>query len=209
MIVHKEHRSAGAGLGFVLSDESVDRMGDVIRSAGWRLDSFKRNPIALFGHQSSFPIGTWKSLHIDSTKKALVGELEFAPAGTSARIDELRGLVKAGILRAVSVGFRELQSQPRRDNEGHVVGLEFTSQELVEASLVSVPANSNALAVSKALGISPATRDMVFSGTGQAQRFLSPHAAALQFAAEAVEQWDRVMRENDEWLARRRRMSRW
>jgi hypothetical protein len=43
------------GTDFVLSDESEDRMGDVIRSDGWILNQFKRNPIALFQHRSDFP----------------------------------------------------------------------------------------------------------------------------------------------------------
>jgi len=149
---------------FVLRDETPDRMGDVIRADGWELSNFRQNPIALFAHNSSFPIGTWKSLRVEAVDKqpALVGTLQLAPAGTSDRIDEIRRLVDAGILKGTSVGFRELQSQPRRDKEGHMVGLEFTRQELVEASLVAVPANPAALAIAKQLGVSEATRSLVF-----------------------------------------------
>jgi HK97 family phage prohead protease len=147
------------GSTFTLSDESVDRMGDVIRVSGWQLDSFKRNPIALFSHQSTFPIGKWSDLRV--VKSELRGKLELAPKGTSHRIDELRGLVDAGILKAVSVGFREIESKPRESG-----GIEFLKQELVETSLVAIPANENALAVAKSLNISEQTRSLVFAKHG-------------------------------------------
>ncbi|UPK03113.1 phage major capsid protein [Bradyrhizobium sp. 170] len=136
-------------------------MDDIIMSDGWQLSNFKKNPIALFGHKSDFPIGRWKNLRVED--KQLLGELELAPEGTSDRIDEIRRLVEADILRAVSVGFRPLESKPRKETD---YGVFFTQAELVETSLVSVPANPNALAVAKSLKISPETIDLVFAGKG-------------------------------------------
>ena len=52
---HKTHAGKENGLEFVLSDETPDRMGDVIMADGWDLTDFRKNPIALFGHQSSLP----------------------------------------------------------------------------------------------------------------------------------------------------------
>ena len=75
--------------------------------------------------------------------------------------DEIRRLVEAGILKAVSVGFKPIHSQPRRNGD-KIVGEYFQRQELVETSLVSVPANPNALAVAKSLNLSAATMDLVF-----------------------------------------------
>ena len=40
---------------FVFSDGSVDRMGDTIAADGWDLADFKRNPVALWAHDSSEP----------------------------------------------------------------------------------------------------------------------------------------------------------
>ena len=99
------------GMEFILSDETIDRYGDVIKADGWDLTNFKKNPIALFGHRADFPIGTWENI---STKGGeLRGHLKIAPEGTSARIDEIRKLIEAGILKAVSVGFHPLKSKPR------------------------------------------------------------------------------------------------
>ena len=164
-VCHKTHASKVVGLEFVLSDETPDRMGDVIMADGWELTNFQKNPIALFGHNSSFPIGKWKNLLV--VDKQLRGHLELAPAGTSERVDEIRKLIDADILRAVSVGFRPKESRPRPESDW---GVFFTKAELLETSLVSVPANPNALAVAKSLNISPATIDLVFAGKGNGNR---------------------------------------
>ena len=165
-VVTKTTTSAGSdGMEFVLSDETPDRIGDIIMAAGWQLANFKRNPIALFGHRGDFPIGTWRNLRVEGT--ALRGELVVAPEGTSERIDEIRRLVNAGILRAVSVGFRPSAYEALKDGDGNFTGYRFTKQELLETSLVSIPANPNALAVAKSLNVSRATIDLVFAGQGR------------------------------------------
>ena len=69
-------------------------------------------------------------------------------------------------MRAVSVGFRPIETKPRPETKDDY-GLFFVRNELVETSLVSVPANPNALAVAKSLQISPATLDFVFAGHGR------------------------------------------
>jgi HK97 family phage prohead protease/HK97 family phage major capsid protein len=161
-VIHKtSHATKADGLDFVLSDETPDRYGDVISADGWTLDNFKKNPIALFGHNSSFPIGNWQGLHVKDG--ALRGHLQLAPAGTSERIDEIRKLVEAGILRAVSVGFVPTESRARSKTEP---GELYLKQELVETSLVSIPANPNALAIAKSLKVSDDTIRMVFAKHG-------------------------------------------
>jgi HK97 family phage prohead protease len=160
-VVRKTHASKADGLDFVLSDETPDRYGDVIAADGWILDNFKRNPIALFGHSSSFPIGTWKDLSVEGG--ALKGHLQLAPAGTSDRIDELRKLVEAGILRAVSVGFLPIEKKTMDAKADDFFGpFKYLKQELIETSLVSIPANPNALAVARGLNVSNDTLEIVF-----------------------------------------------
>ena len=163
-VMHKTHEGQHDGAEYVLSDESTDRMGDIITAGGWRLDNFKRNPIALFGHRSDFVIGRWRNLRVE--KGELRGHLELAPAGTSDRIDEIRKLVEAGILKATSVGFRPIKHEPINP-ESPWDGTRFLEHELVETSLVSVPANPNALAVARGLDISRDTLALVFAGQGE------------------------------------------
>jgi HK97 family phage prohead protease/HK97 family phage major capsid protein len=160
----KVHSATLQGMDFLLSDETPDRFGDIILADGWRLTNFKRNPIALFSHRSDFPIGRWKNLRVEN--KALKGELEFAAYGTSERIDEIHKLVDAGILRAVSVGFKPLKHEPINSDDPWK-GSRFLECELVETSLVSIPANPNALAVAKNLDISTETMSIVFAEQGK------------------------------------------
>ena len=142
-------QSADDPFEFVMSDESVDRVGDVIRANGWDLNSFEKNPVALFGHNHEKPIGVWENVRV--VGKKLVGRLKLAKQGTSAEIDTIRSLVEQRILKAVSVGFQPIEAKPMKSG-----GYEFIKQALHECSLVSVPANANALAIAKSFGADPA-----------------------------------------------------
>jgi HK97 family phage major capsid protein/HK97 family phage prohead protease len=156
-VIHKTTVALAAGdpLTFVLSDATKDRMGDVIDPKGWVLDNFKQNPMALFNHNSGFPIGHWEDVKIQGGR--LIGKLKLAARGTSDRIDEIISLVEQGILRAVSVGFAPIERKPLEDG-----GIRFTKQELLETSLVSIPANPAAVQLAKSLHVSDATMAEVF-----------------------------------------------
>jgi HK97 family phage major capsid protein/HK97 family phage prohead protease len=141
-------------LEFVMSDGSVDRMGDVIEPDGWRLDNFQRNPVALFGHNANFPIGKWHDVGV--RRGQLTGRLELLDP-VSDRMREIHAAVAGGVLRAVSVGFHSDKVEPLKSG-----GIRFVEAELVECSLVSVPANPNALAIAKSLGISREGQQLIF-----------------------------------------------
>jgi HK97 family phage prohead protease len=144
-------------LEFVMSDETVDRMGDVIEANGWDLSNFRKNPVALFNHDSRFVIGNWRDVGV--TAGELRGRLKLLPP-VSDRLKEIHSAIQAGVLRAVSVGFRSQDAVPLEGSKSG--GLRFTKSELVECSLVAVPANPNALSVAKSLHLSPATRALIF-----------------------------------------------
>lgn len=149
-------RAAGSSpLTFVMSDATRDRMGDVIEPRGWVLDNFRRNPQALFGHDSSMPIGEWENVRVEGTQ--LVGDLKFGPAGVCPVTDKMRAFVEAGMMRAVSVGFAPIDAEPMQGG-----GVRFKRSELVECSLVSIPANPNALAVAKSLNLSDDVKSLIF-----------------------------------------------
>jgi HK97 family phage prohead protease len=191
---HKTHSESVQGMEFVLSDETPDRLGDVIVADGWVLDNFNKNPIALFNHNANFPIGRWRDLRVEGN--SLRGHLEMAPKGTSDRIDEIRKLIDVGILRAVSVGFRDVESEPINEKDPWG-GKRFIKQELVETSLVSVPANPNALAIAKSLSISPTTMDLVFAKHGnkdevKRRRLIGKHAKSLKEGGSAMSLSQRI-----------------
>jgi len=125
------------GISFIFSTEDVDRDGDrVIQD--WKLADFKKNPIALAFHKHDQPIGVWENIRVDAGK--LMGDLKLAARGTSDFIDSLHGLVEQGILKAVSVGFSSQKYEPNDFG-----GYDLSKNQLFECSLVSVPANQNAL----------------------------------------------------------------
>ena len=137
-------------LSYVLSDATVDRYGDTIDPQGWRLDWFRQNPIALFNHNANAPIGTWRNIRVDDER--LVADLVPAERGTSQRVDEILSLIEQDILRATSVGFRAIAQEPI-DAKHPMRGTRYTEQELLETSIVSVPANPAALAIWISRGI--------------------------------------------------------
>jgi len=140
-----------------MSDETVDRMGEVISASGWQLGNFRKNPVALFGHNSSFPVGKWSNVRVEG--RALLGRLELMPP-VSERLAEIHAAINAGVMRAVSVGFHPFEMEGNR----------YTKQELVECSLVMVPANPNALQVAKSLNLSRETMTLIFGKTADEGR---------------------------------------
>jgi HK97 family phage prohead protease len=164
-------------LAYVLSDTSVDRYGDVIEARGWQLDSFRSNPIALFNHNPNAPIGKWRNIRVEDNQ--LVAELEPAARGTSQRVDEILSLIEQDILRATSVGFRALHSEPL-DPKNPIRGTRYTAQELLETSIVSVPANPATLAIARSLNISDETMTLAFGKQAiEKQRDMSPGKQAV------------------------------
>lgn len=152
------------GFDFVMSDGTVDRYGDIVDPKGWDLSHFAadKNPIALFAHDSKFPIGTWANVRVKAGK--LIGALVLAKRGTSDRINELIGLVEQNILRAVSVGFSPEDQEPIDKNNPYG-GQHYKRQTLLECSLCAVGANPSALALMmKSMGdyLSPETMSLAF-----------------------------------------------
>jgi HK97 family phage prohead protease len=129
----------------VASDGTVDRMGDILVPWGVDLSNFKRNPIVLAQHDSGQPIARCASIGVEGD--AVVALIDFPAAGVSSRSDEYLRLMKAGILGAVSVGFLPLKQEPI----GNTGGWKFTQWELLELSVVSVPANPSALVTERSL----------------------------------------------------------
>lgn len=126
----------------VASDESEDRLGDVVRADGWELGAYKRNPVFLWAHDyTRTPIG--RSTWVEVEGARLLATLEFAPTDFAREVETL---YRQRFLRAVSVGFRAKAFSFRRGSGGAVEGVEYTRQELLELSAVPVPANPRALA---------------------------------------------------------------
>lgn len=132
-------------LRFRISDGSVDRDNDTINPHGWQLEAYKANPVVLWAHDArALPIA--KTTGIGVENGALVAEAEFA---THPFAQTVYDLLRGGFLRATSVGFRALDYVLNAERRG----VDFQRQELLEFSVVPVPANANALVSAAASGV--------------------------------------------------------
>jgi hypothetical protein len=132
----------------VVSDESVDRDGDIIRAQGWQLDAFRALPIMLADHDYSIEktIGKWRDLRIEGTQ--MIGTAEYFLNTGNELADKAFALAQRG-LAAFSVGFKTYPEHTIRLETG---GNEYRKQELLEISQVAIPANPHALAFAKSIG---------------------------------------------------------
>jgi HK97 family phage prohead protease len=138
------------------SKEVIDRDGDLIKVDGIELKNWKKNPvIMLFHNYHDFPVGVGvgKKAWVDG--KDLKVKFKFLIDDNDKAFQAAR-LWKAGALKGLSVGFtpdyneidypeqKGAKQQPRRI---------FKKVELLEVSVVPIPANQDALmaSVSKSL----------------------------------------------------------
>ena len=129
-------------MSFIISTDDVDRHGDVIVAEGWRLDSYLANPVFLWAHDYARPV-IGRAVEVWSEPHRLLARMKFAPTGFA---QEVALLYRSGYQRGVSVGFKPLRYEERRnDKTGAFLGIRFLEQELFETSAVPVPANSQAL----------------------------------------------------------------
>jgi HK97 family phage major capsid protein/HK97 family phage prohead protease len=157
---------------YVMSEESVDRMGDVIQADGWDLADFKRNPIGLFNHHADAIIGRWENVRV--LGRQLRARFVFAEEGTSQIADTARKLWNQKILRGASVGFQAVKREPlHKDADPHFGPFRYLKQQLLECSLVSVPANPNALPVMRSYHLLPEISRQIFGKPASQDRAVS------------------------------------
>lgn len=136
---------------FTISTATVDRMGDTIAVDGWKLDSFRKNPVVLWGHDaSSLPVARASKVWIEGGK--LKADAQFTPPGMARFNDTVFDMLKAKFLNATSVGFQPLK-YAFTDDPQRRFGIDFLEQELLEFSVVSIPANPEALVEARSAGI--------------------------------------------------------
>jgi hypothetical protein len=155
---------------YIASDETVDRMGDIIRVKGWDLKNFLRNPQALWAHNSrALPIGRvteWEKGDVKGAP-ALLETITYLEEGVSAEAEAIWKLVNAGVIKAVSVGFLPIKmTWPESPEERESMGLGpygvlFEKQEQLELSNCTIPANPSCLATRS---VRTALRDMITAG---------------------------------------------
>jgi uncharacterized protein len=134
-------------VGIIAATDQLARDGHILEPSGISLLNYRTNPIVLFEHNPSQPVGACTAIAVEG--RQLCARVEFAPAGASATADEICSLVKAGVVRGVSVGFDPIDMEPLDSRQGTRGGMRILSSELLEISFVSVPADTGASVVAR------------------------------------------------------------
>ncbi len=118
------------------STNDIDRAGDVIPTSVWEkgMQNYLKNPVILAFHNHSMPVGRMVEHNVD-------GSGLFIKARVSPADDKIFNKVKDGIITGFSVSFRVLDAEYNSQLEVFLI----KELELLEISLVSVPANQNTL----------------------------------------------------------------
>jgi HK97 family phage prohead protease len=152
----------------VSTDNLIEQDGLILMPQGCQLANFRANPVILWAHSQDQPIG--RAVEIGVKGNALVARIKFAPAGVSQKADEVRGLVKASVISAASIGFDFDPTDARPINPNNPsAGKRVNKWTLLECSMVSIPADPSALVTARAAGRRVMTADESAAISGAAQ----------------------------------------
>ncbi len=122
---------------FILSDESVNTYGFSIDMDRLDLERFKSNPVMLYNHGEL--IGRWSDIKLEDGKLSAVPEfIEDESEQTALKVKKR---VEKGFLKGASLGIRVLEVIQSENKPPRVIA------EVLEASIVDIPANKNAIAL--------------------------------------------------------------
>ena len=138
---------------FVASDGSRDSAHTVLNQGGWKLDRFNKNPVIGYNHDI---YGGWSSDDVDKVigkgrayveDGKLMVDITFEPKEINELAEKVYQKILFGSLNAVSVGFLPVgkgawgkgDEAVGESNETYY----YAGQELLEISVVNIPANSN------------------------------------------------------------------
>lgn len=124
----------------IVSTPEIDRYGTIIIPSGIDYTAYMNNPIVLAQHASDkWPVGRCLGFFLNGENLEATMQIECVTESGK----DLNALINAGYVKAVSVGIIPIEQEEQTIN-GKTVTV-YTKSELVEFSIVSVPANRGAL----------------------------------------------------------------
>ena len=126
---------------FIGSDNTLDRYNEVIDQAGWQLDNFRANPVIPDCHDYSSIakiLGRAESVNVADGK--LVNRVRFCTDNPMGML--CWKMARGGFIKSQSVGFIPLEWTNGNDKD--LPDRTYTKCELLEISMVVVPANPGA-----------------------------------------------------------------
>lgn len=154
----------------VVSTESPDRDGDIVRVNGWDFDNFNKHPVLLADHNYRSiraQIGEWEDMKaIKGRSPRVEGVARYYVNEGNEVADWAFNLAEKN-RAAYSVGFipdldKAKPIEGKGDDEFFFFGpMEYNGQELLEVSHVTIPANAEALQRMKGLAMHPVLQEVV------------------------------------------------
>ena len=143
----------------VVSTESKDRDGEIIKSSAWEkgLDDFMKNPVLLSSHNYNDLtkiLGEWTDLTV--SERGLEGTAKYYVGRGNKEADWGYELAKNGN-GAYSVGF--IARDYYDEAEGKATTRVYTDVELLEISQVSIPSNRDAVTELRSKGLLTSTEE--------------------------------------------------
>ena len=141
---------------FVASDATRDSAGTVLNQEGWDLTRFNRNGVIGYQHKV---YGGWSDTdnpdNVIGKGRAyveggrLMVDVDFEPKEINELAEKVYQKILFGSLKAVSVGFLPVGDghwgEGEESRKGATPTWYYDGQELLEVSVVNIPANANAL----------------------------------------------------------------
>lgn len=138
--IEKANKLAEGEVEFTVSTNALDSHGERIDVAGIDLTDFKKNPVVLWGHDG-FNLPIAKATKVWKEGNKLMSRAKFYLKDEFAR--KVYDYIVDGYLNAVSIGGVV--------EEWDTDGMTISKMKMKEYSVVSVPANQEALVASKSL----------------------------------------------------------
>ncbi len=130
-------------------DSKGDRDGDVVHLDGLNIKQFKKNkgPILWSHDAKQLPVAKVPQVKIDG--KNLSMKIQFPTPEEYGFADTIYKLIKGGYINNLSIGFAPDYEKAKYDEKRK--GYDFYKSELLETSIVNVPANQHAQIITRSL----------------------------------------------------------
>ena len=181
-----EENDLGKSYEFIGSKEIEDRDGDTILISGISLENLGKNLPSFFNHSSYHLIG-----HVSDAKKVkkelrvTIFVLKDATLPSGVKVIDA---IDSGSLKAVSIGFMLKKWEPK-DVDDPWGGWIIKECELLEVSIVSIPANPEALLVKSHIA---GMKDEDITKFFKSLDVTSPITASKDLPISETAEWDSV-----------------
>jgi hypothetical protein len=181
---------------YVFSNEKVGRDGFIVQNRAIKHDNYDRNNVILFAHDDKQPV-IGRGTNIDTSVPNCTLDITFVPREILPFAGTIRDLVAGKWMRAVSLSWQPIEYKRSTDPE---VAAIFTEVDMLEVSIVPLPALPDALLDARSHGVDTAplyewaerlldTGDMLMIPRGELEtlRRAAKPAAAISLPAAPAE----------------------